>query len=104
MNYDHPDSTVLIFGLYKSPVRPCDATCQAGYHDETIKSEIHKSIILFLRAACRIAESEGVPVQLSGEKIYLNTRLLLRLEMFVRHSWDVCVFYIPATKAHVGQC
>ena len=80
MNYDHPDSTVLIFGLYKSRVRPCDATCQAGHHDEAIKSEVHKSIILFLRVACRIAESEGVPVQLSKEIMYLNTGLLLRLE------------------------
>ena len=80
MNDDHPDSTVLILGRYESRVRPCDAACQADHHDEAIKSEIHKSIIPFLRVACRIAESEGVPVQLSDEIMYLNIRLLLRLE------------------------
>ena len=80
MNDDHPDSTVLIFGLYKSRGRSCDATCQAGHHDEAIKSDIHKSIILFLRVVCRIAESGGAPVQLSKEIMYRNTRLLLRLE------------------------
>ena len=94
MNDDHPDSTVLIFGLYKSRIRPCDATCQAGHHDEAIKSEIHKSIIPFLRVACRIAEYEGVPVQLSNGIMYLNTRLLLRLET-VRPALvgRLCVLY-----------
>ena len=80
MNYDHPDSTVLIFGLYKSRVRPRDTTCKAGHHDEAIKSEIHKNIILFSRVASRIAQSEGESVQLSKEIMYLNTGLLLLIE------------------------
>ena len=80
MNYDHPDSAVLILGLYKSLVRPCDATCQAGRYDQANESEIHKIIIQFVRGSCRIAESKGIPVQLFEERMYLNIRLFLRPE------------------------
>ena len=102
MNYDHPDSAVLILGLYKSRVRPCDATRQAGQHDQANESEIHKSIIQFVIGSYRIAESKGIPVQLRKERMYPNTRKFLRLEhavtTFIGRLCVVCSGYLSSCR------